>query len=63
VSIVSVPGTPNCSGISGSGSNWCVTFQPLGFANQGGSVQLQNQSGTTTNINLNAATGRVSITP
>lgn len=63
VSIVSVPGTPNCSGISGSGSNWCVTFQPLGFANQGGSVQLQNQSGTSASIILNAATGRVSITP
>jgi hypothetical protein len=40
-----------------------VTFQPLGFANQGGSVQLQNQSGTSASINLNAATGRVSITP
>ncbi len=63
VSIASVPGTANCSGISGSGSNWCVTFLPLGFANQGGSVQLQNQSGTTATINLNAATGRVSITP
>jgi prepilin-type N-terminal cleavage/methylation domain-containing protein len=63
VTIVSVPGTPNCSGISGSGSNWCVTFLPLGFANQGGIVQLQNRSGTNTSLNLNAATGRVSITP
>ncbi len=63
VSITSVPGAANCSGISGSGSNWCVTFQPLGFADQGGSVLLQNKSGTTASINLNAATGRVSITP
>ncbi len=63
VSIVSVPGVPNCSGISGNGSNWCVTFLPLGFANQGGGVQLQNKSGTVATISLNAATGRVSITP
>ncbi|HVH31914.1 MAG TPA: prepilin-type N-terminal cleavage/methylation domain-containing protein [bacterium] len=63
VSIASVPGSPNCSGISGNASNWCVTFTPLGFASPGGNVQLQNQSGNTATIILNAATGRVSITP
>ncbi len=63
VSVLSVPGSPNCTGISGSASNWCVRFYPLGYADLGGVVQLKNRSGTIASINLNAATGRVNITP
>lgn len=47
-----------------SPSNKCVTFQPLGYASQGGAVALTGGVGTavTYYINVAPATGRVSIT-
>lgn len=44
-------------------ANKCATFRSLGYADAGGAVQLQNQSGTIATVQLIAATGRVSITP
>ncbi len=44
-------------------ANKCVTFRPLGYANAGGVVQLLSRSGVTVNVQVTAATGRVSIQP
>lgn len=54
---------PNCAAPA-SPSNKCVTFQPLGYASQGGAAALTGGTGTSVTyyINVTAATGKVSIT-
>ena len=44
-------------------ANKCVTFQPLGFAVAGGTVQLLSRTGVSANLAIAAATGRVSVGP
>jgi type II secretory pathway pseudopilin PulG len=58
------PGTtlPVCTAPANP-ANKCATFRSLGYADAGGAVQLQNQSGTIATVQVVAATGRVTITP
>jgi len=53
---------PNCT-TPGNAANKCVTFQPLGFAVAGGTVQLLSRTGVSANLAIAAATGRVSVGP
>jgi len=54
---------PSCASPA-SPSNKCVTFQPLGYASQGGAVALVGGVGTavTYYVNVTTATGKVTIT-
>ncbi len=53
----------NCSAPANT-ANKCVTFQPLGYASQSGTVAIKGGTGTTVTylISVAAATGKVSVT-